>query len=129
MKTYYVYIMASASRVLYTGVTNSIERRVAEHQDGRVPGFSARYNVRELVYLEPFGDIRAAIGREKEIKGWLRAKKIALIESRNPHWEDLAWQWRATAEGSPKRAPGKVTLSAATNSSGEILRSTKRNSE
>jgi putative endonuclease len=89
MKTYYVYIMASASRVLYTGVTNNIERRMQEHRERRVPGFSARYNTRELVYLEVFGDIRAAIDREKQVKGWLRTKKIALIESLNPRWRDL----------------------------------------
>jgi len=97
MKTYYVYVVASASRVLYTGVTNHIERRIEEHRARRVPGFSARYNARELVYVEIFGDIRAAIAREKQIKGWLRAKKIALIESVNPHWKDLSIEFRTLA--------------------------------
>jgi putative endonuclease len=93
-KTYYVYITASASRVLYTGVTNDMERRISEHRQRLVPGFSARYKVKELVYFELFGDIRAAIAREKQIKSWVRTKKIALIESLNPHWEDLSAGWR-----------------------------------
>jgi putative endonuclease len=90
MRTYCVYIMASASRVLYTGVTNNLQRRVSEHRQRQVPSFSVRYNVRKLVYFEQFGDVRAAIAREKQIKGWLRAKKIALIESLNPGWKDLS---------------------------------------
>lgn len=93
LKAYYVYIMASASRVLYIGVTNNIERRAVEHRQGRVPGFSAKYRTRELVYVEPFGQIRAAIAREKQLKGWLRARKIALIESQNPDWKDMAAAW------------------------------------
>ena len=79
MKTYHVYIMASASRVLYIGVTGDLLRRVREHKEMRVPGFTARYRVTELVYFEAFGDIRIAIAREKQIKGWLRVRKIALI--------------------------------------------------
>jgi putative endonuclease len=103
LKTCYVYIMTSASRVLYIGVTNNIKRRAVEHQQGRVPGFAAKYNARELVYVESFGNIRAAIAREKQLKGWLRAKKIALIESRNPRWKDLSAEWsgrrrRATSD-------------------------------
>lgn len=94
MRTYHVYIMASASRVLYTGVTNDLARRVWEHKQKRVPGFSARYRVTELVYFEAFGNIRAAIAREKQIKGWLRTRKIALIESFNPKWDDLSERFR-----------------------------------
>lgn len=90
MRTYHVYIIASASRVLYTGVTNDLARRVLEHKQKRVPGFSARYRVTELVYFEAFGNVRAAIAREKQIKGWLRTRKIALIESFNPKWDDLS---------------------------------------
>jgi putative endonuclease len=82
--------MASASRVLYIGVTGHLLRRITEHKEMRVPGFTARYRLTELVYFEAFGDIRIAIAREKQIKGWLRARKIALIESFNPHWRDLA---------------------------------------
>jgi putative endonuclease len=81
--------MASDSRVIYTGVTNDLTRRVLEHRHKLTPGFSARYGVRQLVYFEVFGEIRVAIAREKQIKGWVRAKKIALIESFNPWWEDL----------------------------------------
>jgi putative endonuclease len=82
--------MASASRALYIGVTNDLARRVWEHKQKRVPGFSARYCLGELVYFEAFGDIRAAIAREKQIKGWLRARKITLIEAFNPRWKDLS---------------------------------------
>jgi putative endonuclease len=89
LKTYYVYIMASASRVLYIGVTNNLGRRVREHKQTQIPGFSARYLTKELIYFEPWGDIRSAIAREKQIKGWLRSKKVTLIESLNPHWKDL----------------------------------------
>ena len=90
MKTYHVYIMSSASRVLYVGITGDLLRRVWEHKQKKVPGFTARYRVTELVYFEAFGDVRAAIAREKQIKGWLRTKKIALIESFNPKWRDLS---------------------------------------
>src|SRR2546423_8694210 len=90
MKTYCVYIMAGASGVIYIGVTNDIERRVGEHKSKAVPGFSARYNLTKLVYFEMFGDVRAAISREKELKGWVRRRKVALIESMNPQWNDLS---------------------------------------
>jgi putative endonuclease len=82
--------MASASRVLYTGVTSDLARRVLEHKQRRVPGFSARYHATELVYCEAFGNILAAIAREKQIKVWLRTRKIALIEASNPGWKDLS---------------------------------------
>jgi putative endonuclease len=90
VKTCHVYIMASASRVLYIGVTSDLLSRVMEHKEMRPPAFTARYRVTELVYFEVFGDIRIAIAWEKQLKGWLRARKIALIESFNPHWRDLA---------------------------------------
>lgn len=90
MKGGFVYILASKSGVLYVGVTNRLRRRIVEHRLKLVDGFSARYNVTRLVYYQQFGDIRNAIAREKQIKGWLRAKKIALIESTNPRWKDLA---------------------------------------
>ncbi len=89
----YVYIMASRSRTLYTGVTNNLERRVSQHKLKLVPGFTARYNISRLVYYERHGDIREAIRREKQIKGWLREKKIALITSLNPGWCDLSENW------------------------------------
>jgi len=85
---YYVYILASRSRCLYVGVTNDVVRRVAQHRAGLV-SFTARYRVRHLVYVEETADVRAAIAREKQIKGWIRGRKIELIEAVNPGWEDL----------------------------------------
>ena len=87
---YYVYIMTNKSRTLYTGITNDLERRVYEHKQKLVPGFTAKYNITRLVYFEVTQDVQAAITREKQIKGWLRSKKIALIESVNPEWKDLS---------------------------------------
>jgi putative endonuclease len=92
-KHYYVYIMASHSRTLYTGVTNDLLRRVYEHKHRLTPGFTSKYNMTRLVYFEDAGDVRSAIEREKQIKGWLRAKKIALIEAANPEWRDLSEGW------------------------------------
>ena len=93
MKTFYVYLMAGKFRTLYTGVTNNLERRVLEHKGKLVPGFTSKYNINHLVYYETFGDIRDAIKREKKIKGWLRAKKVALIVAGNPTWKDLSQGW------------------------------------
>src|SRR5688572_17384883 len=89
MKTYYVYILASKSGVLYVGVTNDIERRVAEHKAKLVPGFTAKYNCNRLVWYEEFASIDQAIEAEKRIKGWRRDKKIALIAEKNPAMADL----------------------------------------
>ena len=89
-RTYCVYILASRTRSLYTGVTNNLERRMIEHRNGLVPGFTSKYRIFRLVHFDVFRDIRNAIAREKEIKGWRREKKINLIEQRNPTWEDLA---------------------------------------
>src|SRR5256885_10709918 len=72
MRTYYVYIMASRSRVLYTGVTNDLGRRVHQHKRSLTPGFTSRYHIKRLVYFEEFGDVRDAIAREKQVKGWVR---------------------------------------------------------
>jgi len=85
--------MTNKSRTLYTGVTNDLERRVYEHKQKLVPGFTSKYNITRLVYFETTEDIRAAIEREKQIKGWLRSKKVALIESENPEWRDLSVGW------------------------------------
>ena len=93
MKTYYVYIMASISKTIYVGVTNSLERRVYQHKFKVKEGFTSRYNVCKLVYFESTDDITSAIGREKQIKGWRRSKKIELIESMNPNWQDLSADW------------------------------------
>jgi putative endonuclease len=88
--TYYVYIMSCLSRTLYTGVTNNLERRVAEHKEGRPGSFTARYNINRLVYFEEFDDINQAISRESEIKQMARRTKVTLIESINPQWRDLS---------------------------------------
>ena len=86
-KLYYVYILASRSRTLYTGITNNVIRRTAEHRES-ARGFTAKYRIHRLVHYEIFHDVRAAIAREKAIKEWTRAKKIALIQKENLTWED-----------------------------------------
>jgi putative endonuclease len=93
MRDYYVYILASASRTLYIGVTNNLETRVQQHRQPHPTSFTSRYNTHRLVYHETFAGPRDAIAREKQIKGWLRAKKIALIEETNPEWRDLSDGW------------------------------------
>lgn len=93
MKEYYVYIMTNLSGTLYVGVTNDLQRRVYQHKHGLVPGFTVRYRIGRLVYWEATGEVQAAIGPEKQIKGWLRRKKVALVESMNPRWADLSEQW------------------------------------
>ncbi len=93
MNTYYVYILTNRSGTLYIGVTNDLQRRVYQHQHKLIPGFTAKYNITRLVYFEATSDIRSAIEREKQLKGWLRAKKIALIEAVNPNWDDLSADW------------------------------------
>jgi putative endonuclease len=92
-KTYFVYIMSNRSKTLYTGITNSLVRRVAQHKRGEASKFTAKYKLDRLVYYERHEDVHRAIGREKEIKGWLRIKKIALIVSVNPVWRDLSDGW------------------------------------
>ena len=94
-KNYYVYIMANRTRMLYTGVTNNLERRVYEHKNRITTGFTSKYNLNRLVYYESYFQVRDAIAREKQIKGWLRTKKIALIQSLNPEWKDLSAEWDA----------------------------------
>lgn len=85
--------MTNRSKTLYTGVTNDLYRRVYEHKQKLIPGFTQKYNINRLVYYQETSDIREAIAREKQIKGWLRAKKIALIESANSQWRDLSADW------------------------------------
>ena len=87
---YYVYIITNRSRTLYTGVTNNLERRVHEHKQKLVRGFTERYNITMPAYFEETPDVRAALAREKQIKGWNRAWKIQLIEKDNSGWNDLA---------------------------------------
>ena len=93
MRQYYVYILASVAGTLYIGVTSDLQRRVYEHQHKLIPGFTSKYNVTQLVYVEETADVQAAIMREKQIKGWTRAKKVALIEAVNPAWVDLSAEW------------------------------------
>ena len=89
--------MTNRSRTLYTGVTNDLVRRVYEHKQKLIEGFTKKYNITILVHYEATPDIRSAIAREKQIKGWLRSKKIALIESANPQWRDLSEDWSETS--------------------------------
>jgi len=93
MKQYHIYIMTNYAKTFYTGVTDNILRRVYEHKNKIIDGFTKKYNITKLVYFEATDNIRAAIKREKQIKGWLRKKKINLIETMNPHWQDLSVEW------------------------------------
>lgn len=94
-RKYWVYIIASLRGTLYIGMTNNIERRVWEHKSGLFEGFACKYHCDRLVYFESFDDVRNAIDREKQLKGWRRSKKIWLIESHNRRWQDLAETWGA----------------------------------
>ena len=89
MREYYVYILCNESGTLYTGVTNDLMRRVYEHKEKLYEGFTSRYNIGRLVYYESYPDVRDAIAREKQIKGWLRRRKIALIKSVNPKFKEI----------------------------------------
>jgi putative endonuclease len=93
MGQYWIYIMTNRSDTLYTGVTNDLYRRVHEHKQKMARGFTAKYNIDALVYYETTDDVLSAIRREKQVKGWTRAKKVALIESANPQWRDLSDGW------------------------------------
>jgi putative endonuclease len=97
--TYYVYLIASRSRVLYCGVTSNLRRRLEQHREGSIDGFTADYNCTRLVWFERFQDVNNAIAREKQIKRWRREKKIALIQQANPTWLDLYESWASTADG------------------------------
>ncbi len=91
---YYVYIMTNyTNKVLYIGVTNNLERRVVEHKNKLNKGFTQRYNVKKLAYFETTSNIDSAIEREKQLKGWIRAKKVELINNSNPEWTDLSSGW------------------------------------
>ena len=91
---YYVYLLTNKrNTVLYTGVTNNLERRIYEHKNKLIEGFTARYNLNKLVYFESTTSIETAIQREKQIKGWLRKRKNELVESINPEWKDLSEEW------------------------------------
>lgn len=89
MEKHYVYIMSSKARVLYVGMTNNLPRRMYEHKNKMNIGFTAKYNINQLVYFEEVENRIAAIKRERQLKGWLRKRKIELIENKNPNWDDL----------------------------------------
>jgi putative endonuclease len=108
MRNFYVYILCSLSRCIYIGVTNDLMRRVAEHKEGKVPGFTRRYRVTRLVYFENTADVRVAISREKQLKRWPRWRKDRLIEKHNAAWEDLSAQW--TEKGIPARAIARIGI-------------------
>jgi putative endonuclease len=112
VKSFFVYMMTNRARtVLYTGITNSLVRRVWQHQQGEVGGFAKRYNCNRLVYYEEFNDPRDAISREKEIKGWTRAKKNALVETKNRRRADLSAMLFQPARGPSPSARLRMTAS------------------
>ena len=102
-KKYCAYIMGSLSGTLYIGVTGNLHKRVFEHKFHCIAGFTSKYHVERLLYWESFDDVHRAIAREKQLKGWRRSKKIALIESVNPHWLDLAREWYPWMTSSSER--------------------------
>ncbi len=107
MKNFFVYLMTNKSRVvLYTGITNNLERRVWEHQYGVVRGFTKSYRLNRLVCFEVFNEARDAIAREKEIKGWRRSKKNALVNAQNPRWTDLSVDLFQAPHRHPERSEG-----------------------
>jgi len=93
MKQYFVYVMSNKSRRLYVGITSKLFGRVFDHKNKIIPGFTSRYKFDMLVYYEEYSNVMSAIAREKEIKGWRRAKKLNLILSENPDWADLSAEW------------------------------------
>lgn len=94
MNTYYVYILTNwNNRVMYIGVTNNLQHRLQQHKHGIYEGFTKKYHVHKLVYYETASDVKAAIQREKQLKGWRRERKNSLVESVNPHWLDLSSEW------------------------------------
>ena len=109
----FVYVLASKTRAMYVGVTNDLVRRVWEHRSGAVAGFTRRYGVDKLVHYEACVDPAGAISREKQIKGWARVKKVAMIESLNPTWNDLAKPWFVdVSSGDPSHSLGVTRESA-----------------
>ncbi len=91
MKSYYVYILRNRTAVLYIGVTNDLQRRLYEHKNRMIAGFTHRYNIDRLIYFETFDDVNIAIHREKQLKGWTREKKLRLIQSSNPNLEEISF--------------------------------------
>jgi len=111
MRNYYVYMITNThNTVLYTGVSNDLERRLYEHRHKLTRGFSARYNLHKLVYVEVTADVGAAISREKQIKGWVRARKNALVNESNPLWLDLSADWSSAGGDSSLLPQGDPSL-------------------
>ncbi len=110
--TFSVYIVANAARNLYTGMTNNLEKRVFQHKNKELEGYTSHWNICRLVHSESFDDVRTAIDREKEIKGWRRAKKIKLIESKNRNWHDLSEGWRGEPSSAKSLVPRRTTRSS-----------------
>jgi len=105
-KQYFVYLMTNRWRnVLYTGITNSLEKRIWQHKNKAVPGFTKKYNCDRLVYFETYTEVDQAIAREKQIKAWSRAKKNALVATTNPEWNDFASDWYDENEGDSSPSP------------------------
>ena len=102
---YFTYIVASKSRTLYIGMTGDLLKRIFQHKQKTYEGFSATYNCNRLVWFEQFADVSDAIQREKQLKGWTRAKKIALIQTNNPTWEDLSKDWYPHQDSSSRAFP------------------------
>ena len=106
MKDYFVYIMSNNSKTLYTGVTDNLTKRVYQHKHKLIDGFTKKYNLTKLVHFEMFRQIEFAILREKIIKGWVRKKKTALIEEKNPKWKDLSVEILRFAQDDKKKSSG-----------------------
>ena len=104
---FYVYVMASKSRVLYIGMTRNLAERVRQHRFGLVEGFTTKYHCTRLVHFERFQYVGNCIRREKELKAWRREKKVALIEATNPTWEDLAAEWFRQQQQIPHAKTGR----------------------
>src|SRR5437764_1324501 len=120
MRQFFVYILFNHSRTLYIGVTNDLIRRMDEHRSGKVPGFTAKYKIKQLAHYEIYPDAMSAISREKQIKGWKRDKKIALIETTSPHWDDLSNHLKERwPDSSP---PGSLRETSGVGVRGEVLR-------
>lgn len=92
-KNYYIYFLTNKSNTLYIGVTNNLPKRIFQHKHRLINGFTSQYKLTKLIYFEQYKDINEAINREKELKGWLRKKKINLIKSKNPNFEDLSLKY------------------------------------
>lgn len=105
-RSYYVYIMANTTRTIYIGMTSNLDARVRQHKDRLQPGFTSRFGLDRLVYVEEYPLVHDGIARQKQLKGWLRAKKVRLIEALNPEWHGLSDGWREQTDASPSLRSG-----------------------